>query len=348
MYIQNTGSALGAQGRKARAHRVAVGLLASALLSFFMATQASAQADDAFSRITAQDITEALLALNNLVASPGLEGSNLHVDPTEIGLAGSIKYNRASLQLPIFVATKIEWLEVLIDVGVGGLDMDDRYSGVTSGGDAVAVRSMRSVTTGRLGIGPSFVPIEGLNISPYLAASFGGFSSKSTTQPASADLSNLTPGEEALLKDWSALIWGVAGVFDVQYVHWLREKRHRVDLMLRYAVSYSSTLNESLPILESSGVTNSLNGEAIFRTITGWKLFNHNLGWNVFTTAGGFPGQEVDDLGFTYTFGFGAGLDFYFPDKIFGIFDRKFIGVQVSGLVGDNNHGWSLVLHLRR
>ena len=339
------GTSRGAHRGAHRVRRAALGLVAFVLACCFGSANASAQGDP-IGRVTAQDISEALMALNNMTSAPGVEGAQLKIDPNEFG--DTIQYKRASFQIPIMIATKIDWLEVLVDVGVGATDMDDRYSGVTSGGDAVDVRSQRSVTSGRLGVGPSFIPIEGLNLSPYFAASFGGISSTSSIQPPGVDLPNLTPEEEALLKDWSALSWSVAGVFDAKYRRWLRDGRHRLDVQARYAFVYSETFNASLPILETSGHTHVLNGEVVFRTITDWRLFNQKISWNVFTSASGFPGQDVDDLGFTYTLGFGAGVGFYFPDKIFGIFDRQFVGVRGSGLVGNNTHGWSVVANLRR
>ena len=323
-------------------------LVAAALL-WLNATGALAQAlspEDALSRLTARDLTEALLALNNLATAPGLAEANLSVTGLPDGYKR--KYDRLSVQMPSVIGTKIDWLKVHLDLGIGSLRAEDAFPALSSASEPFFVDLERSITSGRIGIGPGFEPFEGLYFTPYFAASYSGIDLKANIQPPDFDFPELTPEEEVLLRDWSAQAWTVSGVFDLSYLRWLGQRRHRADFHLRYVLAYSETLNESLPILQASGTTHTLSGEAIFRRITQFRILGRNLAWNVFTTAGGFPGQKVGDLGFTYTFGFGAGLDLYFPDEMFGVFDRRFFGIRGSGLVGDNNSGWSIVVEMRK
>jgi hypothetical protein len=165
--------------------------------------------------------------------------------------------------------------------------------------------------------------------------------------PGSISLPNLTPEEAALLGNWSAAAWSVAGVLDLKYLRWFGEEKNRFDFQARYAVSWTQTFNESLPILSSSDLRNTLVFEFLWRSITEKRLFNKRLGWNVFVNSSSFPGQDKDDLGFKYYFGMGAGLDFYIPERLWGKIGRNFIGLRASGIVGDDVRGWSLVFSLR-
>jgi hypothetical protein len=271
---------------------------------------------------------------------------HLHVDPESTGAA--IRYDRWGIEVPIALDTSIDWLKVHVDIGLGVLLADEDLSVVDTVGDTVFVRSDRTITSGRLGLGPAFIPVEGLYIAPYFAAAIGGMRSRTTITPRAAMIAGVTSDEQALLGDWSTRSWSVAGVVDAQYLRWLREERRRLDFRMQYALVYSETFGESLPLLQTSGLTNTLTGEIVLRTITDVRVRNRRLAWNVFTTAAGFPGRELDDLGATYTFGFGLGLDLYFPEQILGALQRSFVGVRGSGLVGNHNHGWSVMLQIQR
>jgi hypothetical protein len=133
----------------------------------------------------------------------------------------------------------------------------------------------------------------------------------------------------------------------VQYLKWLRGERNRLDLIGRYAVAWTETFDESLPILDSAGLRHTLVFEAMWRTLTERRVFGKQLEWNVFANSVSFPGQEKDDLGFSYYFGFGAGVDLYLPERLWGKIGRNFVGLRASGLVGDDVKGWSLVLSFR-
>jgi len=300
--------------------------------------------EDAISRISGQDIAESLLSLNNFTASPGVEGGNLTVDFDDG--QPNVEYGRVSIQIPIIIKTGVPWLNVYTEVGYGGLFVDDNFTALSSGGETLQISSDRNIDSGRFGLGVEFLPTPNLHIAPYVTGTISGLSSKTRVVPPDFD-GEITPEEAALLSDWTAKAWSAGGVLDVQYLKWLREERNRLDLIGRYSVVWAETFDESLPILDSGGLRHTLVFEAVWRTLTDRRIFGKQVEWNVFTNSVSFPGQEKDDLGFTYYFGFGAGVDLYLPERLWGKIGRNFIGLRGSGMVGDDVHGWSIVLSLR-
>jgi hypothetical protein len=153
--------------------------------------------------------------------------------------------------------------------------------------------------------------------------------------------------EVALLTNWSAKAWSIGGVLDVKYLHWFGEEKRRLDLQARYAISWNETFRESLSVLDSQALRNTLAVEALWRQITDMRIFSKRLGWNVFVNSSSFPGQDKEDLGFTYYFGVGAGVDLYVPERLWGRIGRNFIGVRGSAIIGNDVRGWSVVISLR-
>lgn len=300
--------------------------------------------DDPIARISAQDIATSLISLNNFTASPGIEGSKITVDFNDG--QPDVKYDRFSIQIPISIQTRIEWMNIYTDFGYGSLTMIDDFTARAAGGELIGLSAERTVDSGRMGIGLEFIPAEGLYIAPYFQWSMSSLRSKTDVDPP-VDFTGITPEEEALLRNWKAAAWSVGGVLDVKYLHWFGDQKHRLDLQTRYSLAWAETFNESLPILHSGELRNTLTVEALWRSITDVHVFKKNLVWNVFVNSTSFPGQEKDDLGFTYYFGFGAGLDLYIPERLWGKIGRNFIGLRVSGIVGDDTRGWSLVISLR-
>ncbi|MBW2697999.1 MAG: hypothetical protein JRE70_16075 [Deltaproteobacteria bacterium] len=300
---------------------------------------------DAISRISARDITESLVSLNNFTASPGIEGSNLS---TDLGDGQpNLEYGRFSIQIPISIQTRLSWLNVYTEIGYGSLFVDDKFFARTLAGETLAIFSERQVDSGRLGLGVEWRPTTGWQIAPYLAASVSGLSSKTRFAGGNFDPGSISPVEQVLLSDWSAAAWSLGGVLDVKYLRWFGVERNRLDLQARYAISWTETFNESLRILDTSDLRNTLVFEALWRSITDVRVFKKRLSWNVFANSTSFPGQDKDDLGFTYYFGLGAGVDLYIPERLWGKIGRNFIGIRGSAIVGDDVRGWSIVLSLR-
>lgn len=326
------------------------GVAAASLFGFLLGGSAPARAQvldpmDAIGRISAQDIASSLISYNNFAASPGIEGSNLDVDLGDD--QPHLKYGRFSIQIPISIKTKIDWLNFYTDFGYGSLEINDDFSALSASGELLDVSAERTVDSGRLGLGVEFLPTPRLHIAPYFEWSMSALRSKTRVSPTRFDLGGVTPEEAVLLRDWKAAAWTVGGVLDVKYLHWFGEEKNRLDLQARYAIAWAETFNESLPRLRSGDVRNTLTVEALWRSITDVRVLKKNLAWNVFVNSSSFPGQEKDDLGFTYYFGFGAGLDLYVPERLWGKIGRNFIGLRGSGIVGDDVRGWSIVLSLR-
>jgi hypothetical protein len=299
----------------------------------------------AVGRLSARDVTESLLALNNFTSAPGIEGSNLDVDLGDG--QPNIQYGRFSIQIPISIETGLEWLNVYTEIGYGSLIVQDDFFASNRAGQLLTVRSERQIDSGRLGLGVEFRPTPGWHIAPYFAATASAIDSKSRFAGPGFDPSNLTPVEQVLLLGWNTAAWSVGGVLDVKYLKWFGEERHRLDLQARYAIAWAQTFNESLRILDSSDLSNTLVVEALWRSITDVRVFEKRLSWNVFVNSTSFPGQDKDDLGFVYYFGIGAGIDLYIPERLWGRIGRNFIGLRASGIIGDDTRGWAIVLSLR-
>jgi hypothetical protein len=320
-------------------------LLALCLCTSFPARGQVLDPGDAISRITGEDIAESLISFNNFTTSPGIEGANLHVDWGD-GQPDT-EYSRFSIQIPISIETDIPWLNVYTEVGYGSLWIEDDFSARNTQGQTFSVNTDRQVDSGRLGLGVEFLPTPGLYIAPYFAASLSGLHSTTRLPGGVVDPSNITPEEQALLTNWRARAWSVGGVLDVKYLHWFGFEKNRLDLQGRYALSWNETFDESLPILDTSALRNTLVLEALWRSITDFRVFKKRLSWNTFVNTTSFPGQEKDDLGFTYYFGIGAGVDLYIPERLWGRIGRNFIGLRGSGIIGDDVRGWSIILSFR-
>jgi len=300
----------------------------------------------ALDRITARDIAESLISLNNFTAAPGVEGSNIKVDLNDG--QPEIIYGRFSIQIPISIKTKIDWLNVYIEPGYGSLFVEDRYFALTLQSNLLGVKSERQVDSGRLGLGVEFHPTPSLFIAPYFVAS--GSKVNSTSRFTGGPLTGgpPTPIELVLLTDWSVAAYSVGGVLDVRYLKWFGEKeKNRFDLETRYAITWTDTFNESLSILNTQAWKNTLTVETLYRRVTDFRILSKRFGWNTFANVTSFPGQDKRELGFTYYFGIGAGVELYIPERLWGRIGRNFIGVRGSALIGNDTRGWSVVLALR-
>jgi hypothetical protein len=169
-----------------------------------------------------------------------------------------------------------------------------------------------------------FWPTPRWRISPYLAVAISGLSSKTSIRGGS--VGNVPPQLAAVLSDWDANAWSLAGVLEVKYQRW------------------TDTFNESLPVLDTSGWRNAVVVEAMWRTITDYRLFGRRIGFNAFVNNASFPGQEKDDLGFNWYFGLGGGIDVFLKQRI-GKFARlDFVGLRGTGVVGSDVRGGGIAL----
>lgn len=313
-----------------------------------LSTEGAAQAlspDDALGRLTAKDITESLISAVNLTTTAGIRGMHLIVD----GQDGQpdLKYDKFNLRIPKSWRTANPKLGIYTEIGVGDLIVDDRFVGTNVDGDRVSFRADRNVLSARVGLGVDYQPTPELSIAPHVMGIWSRIKSETDVTGGSIEPVNLTPSESALLSDWKTKSWTVAAVVRAEYRHWFGENQ-RLDLLGDYAIAYSETYDESLPILATSGSSNSLQLEAGWTSITSWKAFGKPIYWNAFLNSVSFPGQEKDDLGFTYLFGIGAGLGLYLNKSIFGDFAHvNFAGVEVTAIVGNDVTGGAIGFSLR-
>jgi hypothetical protein len=150
-----------------------------------------------------------------------------------------------------------------------------------------------------------------------------------------------------LISDWNTKSWTLGGVIRAKYLRWLGENR-RVDLRADYALTYTTTSDESLSLLEASGFSNSLQLQVGLTNITAFKALANRFIWNTFIKSVTFPGQEQDELGFKYYFGFGAGLGLHIDQRLLGGLGHvNFAGLEVTALVGDDVRGGAISISFR-
>ena len=130
----------------------------------------------------------------------------------------------------------------------------------------------------------------------------------------------------------------------MKYQRWFGVERHRLELEARYSGSWTDTFNESLPVLSTSAWRNAVTVEAMWRTITDYRLFGRRIGFNAFANNSSFPGQEKDDLGFNWFFGLGGGIDVFLKQRI-GKFTRlDFVGLRGTAVLGSDVRGGGIAI----
>jgi hypothetical protein len=302
--------------------------------------------DDALSRLTAQDLTESLIALVNLSATPGIGGMRLNVDTGDA--QPGLKYDKFKVWIPLGWRTANAKLKLYTEFNFALLDVNDEFFARNNAGQTVLLDADRNVYSIRVGGGVEYYPSPKWRLTPYLAFAFSRLTSATMVQGGRLDFGNLTPVEQVLLTDWETNASTIAVGLDVQYMQWFVEERYRLDLEGKYAYGYTDTFHESMRILETSGHTHNLILLARWTTITHLKAFGKPLAWNLFVSNTSFLGQDKDDLGFRYFFGFGGGLEWYVKQKFFkGLFHLNFVGIRLEGIVGDDVTGGSIGISLR-
>ena len=90
-----------------------------------------------------------------------------------------------------------------------------------------------------------------------------------------------------------------------------------------------------------------MNLQARYSSDTGHKVYDLPLWWNGRAEGIFFPGLEEDDLGFTYYFKLGGGLDLVRPTEIMDIKLFRTVGLEASAIIGDNLIGGSVGISLQ-
>jgi hypothetical protein len=297
--------------------------------------------DDVLDKLTAKDLTDSLIALVNFNTTPGISGTRLNVDTGDGN--PDLRYDKVSFYIPMSWSTTNPKLKIRSQIAFGTLQVEDSFFAKNTQGQTIRFDAEREIYSGRIGLGVDYYPAPKWRIIPYIAFAPSKLKSQTQVQGGSLNLGNLTPVEQALVTDWETNAWTLAAVLETRYDHWFGQEDYRIELKANYVHAYSETFDESLPLLEASGHTDTVTFLARWTTITDFISFGRPLAWNLYTNYTSFLNQEKDTLGFNYYFEFGGGIDWYIKKKFFhDSFKISFVGLRAGVVVGENVTGGTI------
>jgi hypothetical protein len=286
--------------------------------------------------ISPESVARAAIAAVNFTAAPGLTGATFHVDEDQ---GTQRDFVRGSLGGVFDVTIRGRALDAFVGGALGTGNGDSRFLAKDSAGDTIAFQADRSLVSLR-GSGGLTLPITRyLKLQPYASLIYARFDTEFNTSE-NFDPDALPPVAKVILQDHSFDAGGLALTLRMLYDQWWHKKRLEVEAS--YTGLYTETFNESDPVLESSGWTRTFVALGRWSGATGWVTAGRPWRWNTYGSYTGFPGQEVEILGFDYYLEVGAGLDYEMNSKILGIFGLRMLGVKLGVITGENVEGYSV------
>ncbi|MFQ5992414.1 MAG: hypothetical protein ACE5NA_08255 [Nitrospiraceae bacterium] len=331
---------------RSRAMRIGVAAIA-VLCAPMLVTVAYGQGlspGDVLKRLAAEDISETLLNLVSFTNDPGVGGATFKVKAD--GGQTDITYSKVNIRIDKDFWLPDRNLAIYGDINFSFLNVDDEFFRENALGERVFFNGDRNFYSGRIGLGVSHMITDHIRIRPFVSAALTRIESK-TDVSGNINIAQLPPALATALLDWSTNAWTVAGTLNAKYDRFWGEEEERFEVEFDYTYAYHESFNEDLDRVSFAGTTDTLNLLVRYSEPTGAKVFGLPLRWNALVETSIFPTVDKDDTGFKFYFTFGGGLDLQIDWKPFGIDAYRYLGLRVSGLVGDDLTGFGVSISLR-
>ncbi len=289
------------------------------------------------------NLTQSLVALVSFNTSPGITNANYKISwPPDQPVAEASK---STLEIGFNIDRPGRFIKPYVALAFSDIDFNDIFVTTNTDGDPIVVNPERELRSIRLSGGLTFQMSPRFTLKPYVSYIYSELESKANVT-GNADLGNIDfEVLKAFLLDFETKSNTFAGTLEAKYDHWFGEGR--MELIGLYTYSYTNTFDETFEILDSSGDNNVVVFNARWTAPTGLRPFGVPLRWKVFGGYTDFLDLQKNDLGFTHLFEYGGGFDFEVDSRALGLFNLRNLGIEVSGIVGDNINGWSIGIVIR-
>lgn len=289
------------------------------------------------------NLSRTLLALVSFTTTPGVTNANYKINwPPE---QPAYELSKSSLELSGNIDLPGRDIKPFFALAFSNIDLNGNIVTTNTDGDPIGINVERELKSVRLSGGLAFQVSPGLSLTPYVSYISSKLKSKATVT-GNADLGNINLEIfKAFLLDFESKSDTFSGSLEARYDKWFGEGR--MELIGLYTYSYTNTYDETFAFLDSSGSTNVINVNARWTAPTGFRPFGVPLRWKVFGGYTDFLDLEKNNLGFTSFFEYGGGFDLEVDYKALGIFSLRTIGIDVSGIAGDDITGWSIGIVFR-
>ena len=299
---------------------------------------------DGLRRVTAKDLGDALVALVNINAPTGMAGFTIDVD--ERPPQSTLKYDKLALSLPLSWATDNPKIDIVGEIGLGGLNMTDAFFVNNTVGQRILIDADRDFVSAGAGVGFSYMPTTEWRITPVVEAFWNHFDNKVRVSGGSLDLGDLTPAQRASISNFDTQAYSVTGGLEVKFDRWFGDQDYRLEISGHYVHVYSETYDESTPVVKASGHTDIVSLTPRWTVVTDHTLFGVPLAWSLNARYTSFIGQSRALLGFNEFFEVGAGIELHIRKHIF---DEPInsVGLEFTSLFGDDISGFGIAITIR-
>ncbi len=295
----------------------------------------SAQVSDS----DARDLGRGLQALSIFNATPGISAASFYVG-NDIGDDATINSYKFA---PSHTFDPVYGIKPYVEGTAGYLDYsfeDDFPNGL---GQNNHVKLDYNTISFLAGVGVEVDVFEGTVIRPIFLAGYSRIWDGSSVSGPNANEIRRN-GDGLLFDAWlnTAL---VGGAIEVEHEgHFDPQSDINYTANIRYDQFYANTVSASNSAMEGSSTFGIMTALAEFDgPVWGVSLFDRELRWIGFATNTFLPAQTGDQLGFSYFFEVGGGLELVDRSVIDGL---EGVSLRSSVLFGDNVYGWTAGLSL--
>jgi len=282
-----------------------------------------------------EEITRAAIGLINFASAPGLTGATFRVDDA-YGENADLVRGSLGGGFDVTLRDSIADLYLGAEIGVGDLE-NDILVNLPAGGTVPFLVDWEIVSLrGSAGLTLPITPH--LKVRPYASLIYAEYEAEPRPL-VDFDPDTLPPNAAIILKKHRFDATSLGLTTEALYDRWW--DKGRLELGLQYSGLYTNTFDESNPVLEAAGWSQTLVLAGRWSDETGWEMAGRPWRWNVYGRYTTFPDQDKSVLGFDSYFEIGAGLDYENNTKVFGLFGWRMTGLKFGIIGGDDVDGFS-------
>ncbi|SMF24548.1 hypothetical protein SAMN02745866_01601 [Alteromonadaceae bacterium Bs31] len=286
------------------------------------------------------DLVEAVIAYVNVITSPGVEGSTLHIARPD----RQSDMWRSSLGFASDFTIKGSLVDGFWGAALVGGAVSENIQFLADNNSIIDIDAQRDVIALRASLGIKIPLHEKVKIRTYFT---GVISEVSTASEISGDRvpEQLPqgPAELSLLSEVSSMT--TAATAELAAYQWIGASR--ADIQLQYTLNYTDTFSKVNPILDSWGWSRTSIVKTRITNPTGWYMGDREWRWLAYLNHTDFVDQSKAAIGFTHFYELGLGLEWEINMKPLDWFPLRYVGFKAGYIEGDDITGYNIGITMR-